>query len=115
MQAVIIGADILGNIPETLQRFGIRIQEHISGRNASHQRRPSALPKEADLVILFTDFLGHNVMRHYRQLAKEAGLPAIACRRSSTCLAQALSCRLPVTDSSEEKRDPCAYCPRRSH
>ena len=113
MNAVLIGADILGNIPLMLTSFNIRIRDHISGRNAAHQRKLPALPKGADLVILFTDFLGHNVMRHYRQAAKENGTPVIACRRSATCLRQALAERLPVADSAREENHPCARCPRR--
>lgn len=113
MNAVLIGADILGNIPDMLASFNIRIRDHISGRNAAHQRKLPALPKGADLVILFTDFLGHNVMRHYRQAAKESGTPVIACRRSATCLRQALAERLPAPATAREEDHPCARCPRR--
>lgn len=114
MNAVLIGADILGNIPDLLASFNIRIREHISGRNAVHQRKLPSLPKGADIVILFTDFLGHNVMRHYRQAAKDSGTPIIACRRSATCLRQALTERLNIHNSAvEEDHHPCARCPRR--
>jgi len=45
----------------------------------SHQRKPQGLPKNTELLILFTDFLGHNVMRHFRNMAQTQGVPFIAC------------------------------------
>ena len=57
------------------------------------QRRTGALPKGTQLLILFTDFLGHNVMRTFRQAAQEEGVPVLACRRSASCLMQSLERR----------------------
>lgn len=115
MEAVLVGADQLGRIPELLDRFGIRIKTHISGRNASHQRKLPSLPKEVDLVVLFTDFIGHNVMRHYRQLAQRSGVPVLACRRSATCLEQELQCALGRHSQFKGKDDTraCTNCPHR--
>ncbi|MEW6611671.1 MAG: DUF2325 domain-containing protein [Pseudomonadota bacterium] len=120
MHAVLVGADQLGNIPKVLQRFGIRIEAHISGRDPAHQRKLPGLPRRANLVVLFTDFLGHNVMRHYRQLAQRAGVPVLACRRSAACLEQELQCalgRVPRarSDNANGNQDlPCAHCPHRT-
>jgi hypothetical protein len=58
MNALLVGADRLGNIPDVLQEFGIRIAGHVSGRQPGHQKR-AVLPTGIELVILFTDFLGH--------------------------------------------------------
>ena len=44
MNAVLIGADRLGNIPERLATLGINIVRHISGRDTNHQRRLPAIP-----------------------------------------------------------------------
>jgi len=41
MDALLVGADRLGNIPDILDDFGIRIAAHVSGRDTSHQRRSS--------------------------------------------------------------------------
>ncbi len=89
MQAYIVGADALGNIPQVLAGYGIRIGHHITGRQPSHQRRPAGV-RGMDLVILFTDFLGHNVMRHYRDAARDQNIRVIACRRSVGALARSL-------------------------
>ncbi|WP_308417869.1 DUF2325 domain-containing protein [Jeongeupia sp. USM3] len=89
LQAYIVGADSLGNIPDVLAGYGIRIGHHITGRNPSHQRRPSGI-KGMDIVILFTDFLGHNVMRNFRSAAQAENVRFVACRRSTCALAASL-------------------------
>ncbi len=89
MNALLVGADRLGNIPDVLDEFGIRIASHISGRQPGHQRRAS-VPAGIQVVILFTDFLGHNVMRTFRDQARAQGLPVLCCRRSTSSLRQAI-------------------------
>ncbi|MDR2689538.1 MAG: DUF2325 domain-containing protein [Azoarcus sp.] len=90
-RALLVGADRLGNIPEVLCQFGIRIAAHISGRDSAHQRRSAAmLPSGVGMVILFTDFLGHNVMRGFRDAAERAGVRFVCCRRSVCDLQHAL-------------------------
>ena len=90
MNATVVGADRLGNIPAALEAQGMRVLCHISGRAAAEQRRPSGLPRGTDLLILFTDFLGHNAMRVMRRAAQEQGVPVVACRRSTSALMQCL-------------------------
>ncbi|MDR3426338.1 MULTISPECIES: DUF2325 domain-containing protein [Silvimonas] len=89
MNAYLIGADRLGNIPQLLESYGIQISGHLTGRDASHQRKPTST-RGADLIILFTDFMGHNVMRNYRQLATQNNIRFVACRRSVCDLRQSL-------------------------
>ncbi len=89
MQAYIVGADNLGNIPQLLAEYDIQIAHHVSGRNPSHQRKPDGI-KGSDLLILFTDFLGHNVMQTYREAAQKQQIRFLACRRSTSVLAQSL-------------------------
>ncbi len=90
ISAVIVGADRLGNIPDLLKRLNIGITHHISGRDPSHQKKTLQLPSGTDLVILLTDFLGHNVMKTFRQAAQRAGIRVVACRRSVCSMQQAL-------------------------
>jgi len=90
MNAVVVGADRLGNIPETLAALGVRIALHIDGRHAAHQRRLPGLPQGTQLLILLTDFLGHNVMRHFRDLARAQSVPVVCCRRSTICVAESV-------------------------
>gem|GEM_PF-6518546 len=59
-------------------------------------------------MILFPDFLGHNVMRHFRELARLEKVPVVACRRSTVCLVQSLA-RCLAHRQSEPQR--CSACP----
>jgi len=105
MDATVVGADRLGNIPQVLKAHGIDICRHISGRDAADQRRVGALPRGTQLLILFTDFLNHNAMRGFRRAAQEQGVPVLACRRSASCLVEALG-RYPIKPAKA-----CAGCP----
>ena len=94
MDALLVGADRLGNIPDILSNFGIRIAGHVSGRDTTHQRRSSSLPAGIGMVILFTDFIGHNVMQRFREAANREGVMFVCCRRSTCALQQALGQRM---------------------
>jgi len=96
VSALIVGADRLGNIPDLLRDHNIAIRHHISGRDPAHQKKAPPLPSGTDLVILLTDFLGHNVMKTFRLAAQRAGIRVLACRRSVCSMQQAL--------------DQCGYC-----
>lgn len=102
MDALVVGADRLGNIPDVLAEFGIAIHKHISGRLPAHQKKAD-VPGSIGIVILFTDFLGHNVMKSFREAARAQGLPVLCCRRSTCSVKQAL----------EQNRQRCEQCPRR--
>lgn len=102
MNALIVGADRLGNIPDVLAAFGIRIAAHVSGRDSAHQRRSAPLPAGIQMVILFTDFLGHNVMQRFRDAASREDVMLVCCRRSVCALQQALGRRM--------NRDDCGRC-----
>ena len=105
--ALVVGADRLGNIPEVLQQFGIRVAAHVSGRDSAHQRRSVAsLPAGVGIVILLTDFLGHNVMQGFRDAANRAGVSFVCCRRSVCALQQALGRRM-----TQAQCGTCKACP----
>jgi len=87
---ILVGADRLGNIEQLLKDRGYEDTVHIAGRNPSAQRKALGSLSKAKLMVLFTDFIGHNIARNFKQLAKDNGLPFIACRRSTVSLNQAL-------------------------
>lgn len=107
MNALIVGADRLGNIPDVLAGFGIRIAGHVSGRETAHQRRAAPLPSGIEMVILFTDFLGHNVMQRFREAAGREGVAVVCCRRSVCALQQALGRRIEA-ESCHRCKAKCA-------
>jgi Uncharacterized protein conserved in bacteria len=90
VSAVVVGADRLGNIPDLLKGHNIAITHHISGRDPAHQKKTLQLPSGTELLILLTDFLGHNVMKAFRQAAQRSGVRVVACRRSVCSMQQAL-------------------------
>ncbi|AIL33034.1 DUF2325 domain-containing protein [Basilea psittacipulmonis] len=89
--ALVVGADRLGNIPDLLKSHQIAIRQHISGRDPAHQKKTLNLPSGTHLVILLTDFLGHNVMKSFRNAAQKAGVPVLVCKRSVSSVHQALT------------------------
>jgi len=91
VNAVVVGADRLGNIPDLLKGHNIAIRQHISGRDPAHQKKTLQLPSGTELLILLTDFLGHNVMKTFRAAAQRAGIRVLACRRSVCSMKQALN------------------------
>ncbi|WP_028356929.1 DUF2325 domain-containing protein [Brackiella oedipodis] len=106
-QALIVGADKLGNLPLLLKEHNIEIGHHITGRDTSHQKKVLSLPNGTKLVILLTDFLGHNVMKSFRGAAQKEGVQVMACRRSKASMQQALTqCGFCSN---------CANCPNRQN
>ncbi|MDR4125063.1 DUF2325 domain-containing protein [Yanghanlia caeni] len=91
VSAVVVGADRLGNIPDVLRGHNISIMQHISGRDPSHQKKTLQLPSGTQLLILLTDFLGHNVMKTFRAAAQRSGIQVLICRRSVCSMKQALA------------------------
>jgi hypothetical protein len=109
MSALLVGADRLGCIPDVLQQFGIRVAAHVSGRDSNHQRRSASVPAGVEMVILFTDFLGHNVMQSFREAASRAGVSLVCCRRSVCALQQALDRHM-----TQGKCKDCQDCPKKN-
>ncbi|MER1940217.1 MULTISPECIES: DUF2325 domain-containing protein [unclassified Castellaniella] len=103
VKALVVGADRLGNIPDLLRDHNIAVRHHISGRDPAHQKKSASLPSGTDLVILLTDFLGHNVMKTFRAAAQRAGVRVLACRRSVCSMQQAL-----------DQSGYCKTCPLRA-
>src|SRR5699024_12653138 len=90
-RAVIVGADRLGKIPQLLKKHNIRVSRHISGRDPAQQKKGLQLPSGTEVLILLTDFLGHNVMKSFRAAAKKAGVQVVACRSAVSSTQQALA------------------------
>ena len=87
---ILVGADRLGNIEHLLKERGFSNFKHITGRHPKAQKNIPVSTAGAELMILFTDFVGHNVMRNFRKQAKEQKIPFIACKRSVRDLASGL-------------------------
>jgi len=105
---IIVGADRLGNIENLLRTRGLSEYRHISGRNPKSQKCIPTKTSGAELMILFTDFVGHNVMRNFRKQAREHNIPFIACKRSVCALSTNLDkCGFMATCGN------CQNCPNK--
>ncbi|MBS4536934.1 DUF2325 domain-containing protein [Clostridium sp. D2Q-11] len=89
MTALLVGADRLGNIPDTLKQYGIKEYIHWSGRKKG--MRKFDIPQEAGMVIVFYDFIGHNIKDIVKEKAKQSNIPCIFTRRACTDLTKRLN------------------------
>lgn len=80
MTVLLIGADQLGKIPEELEQHGCKEVIHWSGRKNVALKKN--IPSKVDLVFVFHDFVGHNLVKAIKEKAKELQLPVIFVKRS---------------------------------
>lgn len=90
MTVLLVGADQLGNIPDRLEQYGFSQVLHWSGRERRAVNR--TLPRGVDLVLVFSDFINHQLMHSVKSQAKSRQVPMIFCKRSC-CDLDPLLCR----------------------
>jgi len=88
MSVVVIGGDYMDSIEEKLGKQGIEVVKHITGRKTKDTC--SALPKNAQAVIFFTDYINHNTLCSLKNEAKKRGMKTIFSRRSWSHILQEL-------------------------
>ncbi len=83
MNALIVGGDNLGTIPDRLHKKGFDNIEHISGRKGWGKKDSILLRSgRADLVIVFVDFLSHRVAKSAKEIIRELDANVIYTKRS---------------------------------
>lgn len=80
MGVVIVGGDNLDMIKCNLCKNGYCILKHISGRKNSH--KSVEIPQNADLVLVFIDFVNHNLCEHIKKESKKLGIKTIYTKRA---------------------------------
>ncbi|NTV90308.1 MAG: DUF2325 domain-containing protein [Clostridiales bacterium] len=80
MGIVIVGGDYFEKINGNLCKNGNHIIKHISGRKSSHNY--AKLPQNADLVIVFTDFVNHRLSEHIKKETRKLGIKTIYSKRN---------------------------------
>ena len=80
MNALLIGADRLGNIPNLLMEKGIHDYTHWDGRKKG--MRKMKIPKDVDMIIVFIDFIEHRLTEKIKEIAKEEDIPCIFSKRA---------------------------------
>lgn len=94
-QVTIVGCDgkYLKSIRGLLNSLGYSINKHLDGRHRNAQHRSTAvISQKTDLVIVFTDYISHNIRINFSVEAKKLGIPVIYCVRSVTQLRGKLEC-----------------------
>ncbi len=81
MTVLIVGADRLGNIYDQLHKEGADEIIHWKGRCSSCEKK-YVIPKNVQKVIVFCDFINHNLMGHIKKQAKRSGVPILYTRRA---------------------------------
>lgn len=88
MGIVIVGGDYFETINCNLCKNGFCIIKHISGRKNSH--KSVEIPKNADVVLVFTDYVSHNLCEHIKKESKRLGIRAVYCKRAWSHVAASL-------------------------
>ncbi len=81
MSVLIIGGDYIESIKKELRRRGVKEIHHVSGRNASEERKKK-IPNKVGLILVLGDYLNHNTLKGLKEQAKKDETPVIFSRRS---------------------------------
>lgn len=88
MGIVIFGGDRLGKIPSLLEEQGFNLIQHVTGRKKGDLK--VRIPEKAEGVLIFVDFLNHNLALDIKTAAKQRGIKAIFVKRSIPRIREAL-------------------------
>lgn len=88
MTVLVVGADRLGNIESFFRNRGYEEIVHVTGRKALDTA--IHIPSHVHMVVVFTDFVNHNLARVIKAKAKERNIRGIFSKRSCSALAKAL-------------------------
>lgn len=80
MTVLIVGADKLGNLPQELEKHGCQEVIHWNCRNPTARKKE--IPKKVDMVVVFHDYIGHEMMNSIKEKAKKQRLPMVFSKRS---------------------------------
>lgn len=84
-QVTIVGCDgnYLKSIKNYLYSQDYMVNKHVEGRNKNAQHRSTAIiPAGTELVIMFTEYLNHNIRNNFATEAKKLGIKVLYCRTS---------------------------------
>ena len=93
MHVLIIVRDHLGKISQKLQKHGVKKIHPWTGRNRS-QWAERDIPRSVDMILVFYDYLNHNLVSTINRKAKNQGLPVVYSQRSRSSLREKFQARL---------------------
>lgn len=80
MSILVIGGDKLGSITGKLKENGFNKIGHITGRKKGD--RKIKIPENTDLVLVLTDYVGHNMAEIIKERSRRSDVEVMFCRRS---------------------------------
>jgi len=87
MSVLILGGDKIDPIREVLYDMGVKSIIHWTARNQKNRcKKDRPIPISVEIVLMLTNFLNHNAMKHYRAEAKSKGLPIVYSTRNVQCV-----------------------------
>ena len=81
MSVMVVGGDYLGVIEKNLYSLGVTKLVHIDGRKPMKRNRLN-IPKQISCVLVFTDYVNHNIVKIVKDAAKTQGIPSFFTKRS---------------------------------
>jgi len=87
MSVLVLGGDKIEPIRQVLMDMGIENIIHWTARNQKNGRKKNkVIPTKVNMVLMLTNFLNHNAMKHYRSEAKSKDLPIVYATRNVDCV-----------------------------
>ncbi|MBV4446616.1 DUF2325 domain-containing protein [Clostridium tyrobutyricum] len=80
MSILVVGGDRLGNIMDKLKKNGFNKIAHVTGRKKGD--RKIKIPENTDLVLIFTDFIGHNMTEIVKEESRRNNVSVMFSKRS---------------------------------
>ncbi|MBC2580016.1 DUF2325 domain-containing protein [Clostridium sp. DJ247] len=84
MFVVVVGGDNIEKINCNLCKKGFCVIKHISGRKSNH--KCVEIPKNADLVLVFIDYVNHGLCEHIKRESKKLGIKTVYSKRAWSCV-----------------------------
>jgi len=87
MSVLVLGGDKIDSIRRALVTLGADNIIHWPARNLKNGRKKGKpIPSGVNMVVMLTNFLNHNAMKHYRNEAKAKELPIVYSTRNVECI-----------------------------
>lgn len=108
MSILILGGDKIDPIRKVLMTLGVDDIIHWTARNQKNGRKKDKpIPSGVSMIVMLTNFLNHNAMKHYRSEAKAKGLPIVYSSRNVECIKSEF---IKVVNRLDKDSEICKQC-----
>ena len=108
MSILVLGGDKIDPIRKILMELGVIDIIHWTARNQKNGRKKNkVIPTKVDMILMLTNFLNHNAMKHYRSEAKAKDLPIVYATRNVECVRSEF---IKVVSELDQNSEICKQC-----